>query len=190
LEAETTSIEASVTGSGSLQGRQAHAQIERQPGPEPEDHLMLQLRQVVVGARVEAAGAQLPLEGGEDDHRNGLEQGIGLEPAAQVEPVHARHHRVGDDHVRTVAFQERQGGLGAGHRLHLRVQVLQARRHQPAHVGIVIDEQDVRLQVLGIRGHRTVPPGGVALILPIMAGKAVHPDSPGPSIRSGRRRRP
>ena len=52
-------------------------------------------RQVLVAARFEASDHLLGIGlGGHQDHRHEWQGGIGLQPTADFEPVHLRHHDI------------------------------------------------------------------------------------------------
>ena len=137
------------------EARLAFPQIARRLAPKPR-HLEIGvdagdqfprgegLRQIVVGAGVEAFHARL-LAGPRRQHDHGqvAQRRVGSQLAQQAEAVEARHHDVGQHEVRLPRADRRQRRVAVGDRLHV-----PARSEQPAdivaHVGVVVGHEDAR----------------------------------------------
>ena len=71
--------------------------------------------------------------------RRGL--GVGLQAAAELDPVHAGHLHVEHDHVGPAHGDARERRAGAVGLLHVDVDELEGRPEQRPETGVVIDEQ-------------------------------------------------
>ncbi len=104
----------------------------------------------VVGARLQPAHAVGGLvERGHHDHRQMERFGIALEPAADLEPVHARHHHVQQYEVAFAAFADFQRLLAVGGGDHVEIF-----RRQPRFEQLEVRNDVVNHQNAG--GHRPV----------------------------------
>jgi hypothetical protein len=82
------------------------------------------------------------IERGDHHHRNVLGGGIGFKPAADLEPVHARHHHVEQNHVGPFGLGHGDAGGAVAGAQHLVILGLQL-GFQQADIGLdVVNDQD------------------------------------------------
>jgi hypothetical protein len=98
-----------------------------------------------------AHGPDGEIQGGLAGHEDHRQAGLGgLDPVDDVEPVHPVHVDVGDHQVelgRIRILQQAQGPAPLGEGVDLHSEMGQGLSHHAQHVGIVIDEENVRWQV-------------------------------------------
>src|SRR5438874_559434 len=89
-----------------------------------------------------ADGRLQALGGGQDDDRQ--LRPIGRNPRAELQPVHALHHHVGEHHVDFGGIEQAEGLRGRGCWLDLEVPTCELRLQQRAHARVVVDEENSR----------------------------------------------
>ena len=83
--------------------------LESRTDPRAQQHRVERLRQVVLGAGLDAAHRAVELvEGRDHDDRNVPRARIGFEPAEHVEPVHPRHHQIEQHEVEALGGGQRE----------------------------------------------------------------------------------
>jgi hypothetical protein len=117
--------------------------LETGADPRLEEHRVERLRQVVVGAELNAAHhAVYVVERRDHDHRDVAQPGIVLEAPQDLKAAHLRHHDVEEDQIDGLAAQAIKGVAAVDRGHALVVEELQLLREDVAVERLVVDDQD------------------------------------------------